>query len=383
MRKIVLFAAAVVAMASCTQKIEPVNAGRSDQRIMFETPVVGMATKASDYAGVISGTTFPTNENFKVYAVKHSGAFSAWSAATAYFGENGADFDYDSAAHGWVSNPAFYWPKGDDSRLSFQAYSPADLTATTITVNETGLNLTGYTVATGLKAQNDILFSSRVTDKTANDGTYGTDLYGVQLSFHHALAQVAFDAKLKTGTVLGESESITITSIVLKNVNTKGDFAQTLVDNSVTGTKGTPTWSNQNTPSNYANIVAASATQLPAANASAEDVTTHATTNYTPILVLPSKFVADDPGTAAVNEASYLEITYTTVLGGVTETDIVATVNLNALTYDSTAGTDARFKGFEPGKRYLYHITIGLDKVYFAPSVEDWDNVTITGGIDI
>ena len=33
---------------------------------------------------------------------------------------------------------------------------------------------------------------------------------------------------------------------------------------------------------------------------------------------------------------------------------------------------------WEMGKRYTYNLVIGLDKIYFAPSVTDWTDVNVT-----
>jgi hypothetical protein len=48
--------------------------------------------------------------------------------------------------------------------------------------------------------------------------------------------------------------------------------------------------------------------------------------------------------------------------------DITLETTLDALSTDV----------WEPGKRYTYNLTIGLDEIYFAPEVTDWtDEVSV------
>ena len=60
-----------------------------------------------------------------------------------------------------------------------------------------------------------------------------------------------------------------------------------------------------------------------------------------------------------------------------TQTHTVALSTLN----EAGAGASTH-DDWEMGKRYTYDITIGLDRIYFAPTVTDWDDVTVTGTID-
>lgn len=361
MRKIVLFAVAIVAMASCTQKIEPVNAGRSDQRIMFETPVVAPATKADYVSGPVEGTVFSTDYSFKVYAKYSAGDLAKWSTATDYFTAGGLKVEYTANVKegrgSWHTNPDKYWPK--TGKLSFSAVFPHDAA---FTVGDKGVALDDYTAILTKGDQVDLLYSNRVINQqgTAAETFDDTDnLYGVQLPFHHALAQVTFSAKLKENSGIGASDHVKIKEIILKNVNSVADFTQGLVEAGNGSGAGTPAWSDHKTLADYANVVTNSDLTL---------TTTANTTNWTPILVIPG----------ATWGSSKIYIKYDLSYNGVTETNIVVEKDLSALTYsDSSAG-------FAIGKKYTYNIEFGLDKIYFAPTaIDDWQGVTVSGGIDI
>lgn len=52
---------------------------------------------------------------------------------------------------------------------------------------------------------------------------------------------------------------------------------------------------------------------------------------------------------------------------------------LNTLTENGTATAHADWK---MATRYTYNIIIGLDEIHFAPTVTDWEDITVTGTIE-
>lgn len=353
---IILMATVILGMTSCVKTIEPIFNAGEDKLIAFESPVVNKATKAS--AQVISGVVYPTTSQFKVYAKYHDGDFVAWSTSTDYFTASGLAVSYSAnvieGRGGWHTTPHKYWPK--TGKLSFSAYSPAD--AASASIDEHGVKFTSFTAAIGKDAQVDLLYSDRVVNQTAN-ANVGVNLYGVQIPFKHALAQVQFTAKLKadSGIDAGAGDYVKIKSIVLSGIKTTGAFGQNLEDD--TDGAGAPAWTGQATPATYANVVEDATYAL---------TTTANSENFCPVLLMPQDFTDDCEVT----------IIYDLHINGVDEFDIPVTTKLNTLTY--SGGNGAKFV---MGKRYVYDIEFGLEKIYFAPVVNVYENISITGGINI
>ena len=66
-----------------------------------------------------------------------------------------------------------------------------------------------------------------------------------------------------------------------------------------------------------------------------------------------------------------IDVTYS-IHNGTNEIDQTATINITDPGYSLTK--------FEIGKRYIFTLIIGLDKITFSPDVDEWEDVP---GIDI
>lgn len=389
MKKILLIAAAVVAMVSCTKKkLEPVDLVPSDSPITFKS-LVALPTKATS-TNVVTTATLPEGKDFKVFAKIYTNAWVAgttlWGGATTtdYFASAGADASYESTNAGWTTNPKYYWPKNADKYLAFQAYAPATISNGTAASTATGITITDFEIATSRDGQADILYANRKVNCKSNVGTAGTKYYGVELTFNHALSQVAFTAKLSATTTLQSNEWIKITSIKLVNVNTKGNFNQNWVDN--TNVAGTPTWGSLGYKQEssvdvkeYDSVVidynkTLTSTDAAYLNELSKLTDTASGTDFYPYLVIPQAFAT------TTGQESKLVIEYVTKLGAtgaeIYETN-TADVILSGLTYTGSPAVDQ--DKFQIGKKYTFNIIIGLDPIYFNPSVEAWADVTVTG----
>ena len=147
----------------------------------------------------------------------------------------------------------------------------------------------------------------------------------------------------------------TIKSITIKNVYGAGEFNEGLTDGT---TNRDPEWTVTGTANN--NYVAFSGDF-----AVPEDKSLTEPTGAADLILLPQSF--------ATNNSAIVEITYTygsSISGAIEHTE---TFQLNHAT---------NVQAWEPNKRYTYNIIFGLDKIYFAPVVEAWDDVNV-GNIEL
>ena len=208
MKKLFIIAAAAsVTLASCV-KNEPVATPEQGDAILFNSPVVAPATKATSIDGTVA---FPHN-NFDAYAWYSASAFDAEDDAAVYFSKK----TFTDAGSYWSATQA-YWPK--NGVLSFVAYAPAAAVTSPACSAE---KLTfSYTVADAIGDQKDLLYSNWVFDKTSEDqeGTNKFTETGIDLPFHHALSAVKFMLKAADADA---AEMIKVKSITLNNVNNAG-----------------------------------------------------------------------------------------------------------------------------------------------------------------
>ncbi len=359
MKKVLLFAAAAsVAFTSCV-KDEPAGITASDSKISFEAPAVSGITRA--VAGEIP-STYPKTENFSVYARYFSGNYTAFTDGTPYM--TNVKTAYNSTIGtkgGWdtesvLGGQAYYWPK--NGTLTFAAYSPSDAAEDFTSVNwdAQGFTFENFTVKQDPAEHYDLMFSERSYDRTSSTG--GTTYDGVDINFKHALSSIVFQVK-KMEEYTGHT--ITVTGITLKNAYETGTFKQGLADNG-TATTTAAAWSGQTNEYN-AGYSVLTADEVVASTTATKLV------NVTPLIILPQ---ATAHGTGANN--IMIAVNYTIDNGtGVIEQS--ANINVADGAYNLSA--------FELGKRYTFTLIFGLNKIYFSPEVEVWDDEPVTPDINL
>ena len=364
MKRILLFAAvAGAALASCVKNESESGMTASDSKISFEAPVVGATTRAQ--AGEI-GDKYPTEESFKVWGWYHEGDYTSFGDTgngwKNYMTEAGGkpitvSFNNDNS---WVPATDYFWPK--TGKLTFAAYSPADA-AGTYSHTAAGLQITGFTVA-AVGAQYDLMYSDRAYNRTSSTNQYvgtATNPYtGVDIVFRHALSSIVF----KVGTdadYTNADNTFKIKSITIKNVADAGTFNENLTDGT---TNRDPEWKvTGNADKNY--VAYSNETGFTVPN----DGTTFKEPANTPdeptdLILLPQSLSSDTP---------VIEIVYT--YGTEASGEIQHTVEYKLNQTDEQA--------WKPNKRYTYNIIFGLDKIYFAPVVEAWEDVEVTTDFEI
>lgn len=350
-KHIFYIAAACVALASCVKNEVRVNA--PDQEITFQT----VSTKAG-------GTAFETDKHFFSYAyfLKKGDTWDANHAGAQTYIDN-ALITYDSPAAGkgyWAAKDnKYYWPK--QGSLTFFAWTdntihnstsnpaPSVTGATVSCAHDTGIKITDYSVKDNLNK--DILVAEIAKDKKSNETATGGWENGVPTVFRHALAKVEFKVNKKKAY---ENVTFKVKSITLNGVSTKGTFTQ-----------GSPAeslgWSNQDTPEDLSVFtgdveVTKIAEQAPQAPAEF-DALNPGTGDYS--IVLPQNF---DNGTPTLTIVYEIITTSTHFTETVTETKA-----LNAIYTDN----------WKSKKNYVLKITLGLNEIYWDPSVEGWDDSTV------
>lgn len=342
-------------ICGCTQKINP-NFESTKEELVFAPPVVSKVkipqANPESKSQVIESDTYPTEYAFKVYAKQHLGDFTTWSSADDLFTANGESVEYRPAKNGWTTATPYYWPK-PTHKLSFQAFSPSSASGI---IDEHGVKFTNYTVTTTRDGQPDLLYSERKVNLTKNskEGQY----YGVQLPFYHALTQVAFRFRLLEALPISHAtfeegdDYVLFKEVRLMNVKTKGSFSQNLEDNSVDNGSELEAWTGQDIIGSYDNVVLEEGVLV--------TNTSPVTEGIVPMLVIPQAF----------NEDIKLYVRYDEKVNGILVEDKESESNLNGLTF-SEGGFN-----FIMGKRYVFDINYGTQKLYFHPSIITWTEVT-------
>lgn len=342
MKKFFLFAAmAGVALTGCVKTESEVAVKSDSNRIVFDNPVVSSVTRA-----LITDAVYPTTESFSVFAQHENEGQS-----TLYMSDVKASYD---GTNSWIPEGNYYWPK--QGTLSFAAYSPAEAKGdvfTSVTWNAaSGFVISGFDAETNNDATKlyDLMYSDYAEGKTKdNQLDDNPDYYGVQLKFNHALSALIFKAQTQEDYA---NATIKITKIEVLNPVANGNLT------TVNGNPSTASW----TPGTEA----ASMSVTGIADAA---LTSTSTPQGNAMLMIPQTFDGDVK----------VKITYTMQMNSGEPVTQTYEKVLNTLTENGTATAHADWK---MATRYTYNIIIGLDEIHFAPTVEPWEDITVTDTIE-
>lgn len=374
----ILAAAAVVALAACSKN--SIETTSQESRVINFNAVTGMATKAA-----ITDNYFPTDAgNFGVYAyyVEGSGNWTDdFASSTLYMGtangsgaagdaNQGATVEYNSTLKIWNPSQIYYWPL--QGSLTFFAYYPTTLTTPQFDLSEKQFSIGSYTISTTVAEQKEVLVSSFAENQTSNttqytfgvgEGQNSGDKRGVQIQFQHTLSQVVFTAAADA-TVFGRGYSFKINDIT---VGARGTSAGMSV---VPG--ATPNWTDPTTLATFDIL----SSDFPNSN-----VTGGVAANWlgnsqssqigSALLVIPNTNFIGGEGT---EDDDYFTVTYT--LYRTSDALNMGTKTVKLWFKDNSTSPVANW---EPGKKYTYRLTIGLEQIYFAPEVGNWTDATAQG----
>lgn len=371
MKKLLFLAAlSSVALASCVSDESPsIDATPSGKAISFNAPVMYSQTKAVGYTGEIVGT-YPTDEEFCVYAVWTPESYTKWDAtgnsAKWYMSTGGAgikvthDPSIDDTTTGssgaWAPETNYYWPK--NGYLTFAAYSPAEASGT-FSYGKEGLTITNFEVEGTASNQYDLMFSDRAYNKKTSTSGSNTTYDGVDILFKHALSSIKFKVKLKedyTGT------TIKVKKISIYKIENKGTFTENILTENSAGDTKTPEWTSSGA------LVPDTDPYIPFSGEQVVTTTPSPLSGASDLILMPQKF---HDGTIVTNAEKNLKIEYTITSAAGNDIPQEEIVSFSEIPTD--AGNVSEWK---IGFRYTYTLIFGLDKIYFAPEVKSWDDAT-------
>ncbi len=408
MKKTLFFAVmAGVALAGCVKNEEVVMTDSSPERITFDAPVVSIPTRAEEIYG-----NYPANKDFAVYALYHENQYNenSFTATTSsmYMDNVKCVADNTTTANHWAPEKVYYWPK--NGYLTFAAYAPALTSGVTWDVN--GFTFTDFTVNDTPTSQIDLLYSKRQYDKQKSNGVENQPYDGITIPFEHALSSIVFMAKTEADYIVkkddgsvDESKStvIKLTGITVNKVVRKGTFKQNLLaaktgdsdTNTDTDTDNEPAWTvtAANNLKDYTVYSSTAGSELELSNTEqyvngAVDGNDETYGTFNP-LATPNG--TDNVNNDGKRRSDLILIPQNLKRGDGNDDKVTVTINYtiktgtgNALPQTSvfqlavaseSEGSDATYK-WEMGKRYIYHIVIGLNKIYFNPQVTNWEDAT-------
>ena len=360
MKRLVLAALAIGAMAACTKSNVQLE---QPGEISFQ-PVARKATKAA-----VDGTYYPTDEayNFNVWAWwGEYDAESNFTVKTPYI-EEGTFMARNNISWGGVT--PYYWPtKGS---LVFAGYSPSSATGTfTYDIADKIFKVENFIQSNNIAEAKDLMWFD-VTDQPYDQKR--TDGKGVPVQFQHALSWLTFKFNLLSAAT---EQRWTITNVTLKGIENQGTFTAVKSGNCL--------WEIDyvnNIDDNIDDIIVCNdgnylvkytdeGTVLPGTDVfnQVKQVMDRA------VLVIPQSCAPGTPavdGTPAKPAAAELEITYNlkTYVGEGVLSGQTVTLPLN--------GTQISDNMWLPGKHYIYTITFGGNEILIAPSVTDWTDETV------
>lgn len=354
-KHIFYIAAACVALASCVKNEVRVNA--PDKEITFQT----VSTKAG-------GAAFETNKHFFSYAYFLEKG-KTWDAnhadAKAYI--DNALITYitpPSGASYWAAANPYYWPK--QGSLTFFAWTdntihnpisnlaPSVGTGATVTcAHDTGIKIESYSVKDN--RNKDILVAEIAKDKKSNESATGTWEKGVPTVFRHALAKVEFKVNKKIDY---PNVEFRVKKITLTEVSTKGIFTQ---------------YQSNPNPENWGWNGWGLQEDLPVFTGDMKVTETAYAGKFNKLIPDPDKdYFIVLPQVLKDKIDPTLTIEYEIITSYVAGKPVTETV------IDTKKLKEIYTDDWKCNKNYILGITLGLNEIYWDPSVMGWDDVAVT-----
>lgn len=328
MKKIFFSLLAIAALASCAKTEAVYTTDNSEIQI---APVTAMATKAN-VNGVIDGTTYPTKENFNVYAYwANQPAGSSFTADETGPGAYLNNVTFTNKGQFWGGVQTQYWPK--NGSLRFAAYSPASLNEEATIAHYLAADvyeINGLTYPVNTAETYDILVTP-----TSKSYTAQTAAEKVSVVFEHALSWITF--KLQSTDVA--DYAFTVKDVIVNGVNNHGNLVADMK-------AGTKTWS----------------------TAKPQKVNVFAGEQY--VVKTAVDFENNPQGLLVLPQAT------TTVTINFTQNAIgdAPALENQSVTLPLTLDSD---QPWEAGKHYTYTVIFDLDEILINPSVEDWEEIIV------
>ena len=358
MKKIFFSIVAIAALAAC-----------SKSEVAYEqAPEIGFSVVAGNMTKTaIDGEVYPTSLNMYIYAetdadelyiengqFKYKGAYKTVTGDTEHTND-------PAVWAGWKDGDyyPYYWP--NTKKLHFAGYSKSgnvESAAVAYDFDNDQLTIEGY--EPGNSTDNDLMFFAKTAD-------YGKDDKYVPVDMYHACSWITF--LVKGDGVTGVSGSTyAVESLTITNIYETGDLT-------CTGTTVEWDFVTNNYPktANSAVLVDEEEGDPDTKISIAGTYVNESTTN-------PVKAENPEDNTVLLPQLpGMLELVYSyTSPAGMKITETRSGATALDLTLD---GTGTKETNWEPGKHYIYTITIKANEILIAPTPVDWTdgdfNVTV------
>ena len=377
MKKLFYFAAAAVALAACAKnEVVPVNSGEN-QEITFNVAPMTKGTVPSTHPSypVQPGDSryFNTDNHFVSYAY-FRGEGNKWPGTVGQIYINAADISF--ADNKWKeAGSTYYWPKSDNSSLTFFAWS-TNSASTTLAGgakvscdSKSGISVSGYDVTKNNKV--DLLVADVAANKNANENIYSHN--GVPTLFRHKLSYLIFKVKTATNYASAGKE-FALKSIKILGVNSRGTYSQNATTTNSDGSYNTVgSWevTDSKTAQTYFDVTD------PVVFGD-EDIILESDNNFKGSVVqkyyLPQTITAIDGDPSSTTDYT-IEVVYTI------KTTEASTVTTETVTKYIKA-SEIYGEKWEINKKYTCTLTFSLNEILWDPAVENWDGVDIpTSGL--
>lgn len=353
-RFVFLVAAIAMIVASCSQVEEIITSRDVNEAITFEaytgrTPV-SRAEQISE-----------SNHNvFYVFATQHTGVITGETTCDGFMSNEEVKKKEENGKSVWSYSPLKYWKKDDKKMISFFAIGPDKPNGKDESGNfNTNIQYKGlshsegettrhpvhyeyqYTVADNVTKQSDLIYATAVNKKHSDGST-------VNLKFKHALASIAFYAKLDKS--YGSNVTITITNVKLKGKFYKTGTLKLPIENGVSASwedrKSTDGAAERTFTISESNCVLTENSQL----------IYDTNNNGTPyVMVIPQEFGGDAPT---------IEVTY--------EVRQSAWSDVQSNTASVSFPFPENSTALSQGTAYNVNMTVSLDAITFTSSCEPW-----------
>lgn len=336
MKKIFFSLLAIAAIASCAKTEAVYEAGDVEIKL---SPVTALQTKAQ-VLRAIDGTTYPTGENFDVFAYwskNDNGMFTDGELFLKSLEDNGGA-EFTNRGNYWGGEVKYYWPK--NGYLRFAAYSPADLM---VEHNQVGdvYSIKPYVQPEYTNATWDFLVA-----KTSPAYSVMTATEKVAVEFEHALSWITLKVIAKDADA---AKAFDIKKVTIKDVYTSADFEATMLNGMVVDHNDPAyPWTNWGGEKDY---VVFQGSQM-------------VTETLTDIENTPA-------GTVVIPQAT------TRVVVEFDQYGVNGTADTPGMTVELDLVLDTDDTPWVPGKHYNYNLIFGLDEILINPSVVDWDEVNV------
>lgn len=369
MRKyIIIAAAAIVAMASCTKTTLDDEAALG-HKISFQVANYAAQTKAmttTELDGAFSSYAWYTNADPTTMAFMI-----------------GETISWDGTKKEWAPSRDYYWPK--TGYVDFFSYDGTKNPTTVPTRNATTGEVTLAYASQTITSTDNILVADAAYHQTQNKSTYHIDdasVTGVPTLFRHQLAKVKFNVQVATTKTASAHTSwkvnvlntgTTLSNVVVAN---KGSLSLANIYNS----NETERWTNTNTSNPNVGWVAETGTETISVDHTPEMVMAiNATSSGTAVALIDERTVMPQVlGTTVKFTLTYRVRAYmdSSTDPYIDEVRTVTAQNLSALVTSITE--------WDMNKIITYNVVIDPvgERVLFDPAVEEWDNST-TGSFTI